>query len=120
MLYAIHNLGPQHVKVDLIGIIYHDSIPPITRKKMGAFYTNPIAAELLATLAIKKWQVQVLDPACGSGTLLVASYKRKKELYVSQTQNMFSSLNHTTLSVLKVASNRGVSYLLNQPVYGQI
>jgi len=31
-------------------------------------------------LAIDKWNVKVLDPACGSGTLLVESYLRKKKL----------------------------------------
>jgi 23S rRNA G2445 N2-methylase RlmL len=73
-------------------------------------------------LAIKKWQVQVLDPACGSGTLLVASYKRKKELYVSQTQNMFSSLNHAKfigddingIDIMKFAAHWASSNLLLQ------
>ncbi len=47
---------------------------------MAAYYTNVQAGEILATLAINEPEVKVLDPACGSGTLLVSSYQRKKHL----------------------------------------
>ncbi len=36
-----------------------------TRKNLGAFYTKPEAARLLASLAIDRWDAKVLDPACG-------------------------------------------------------
>lgn len=74
---AIH---PQHIREDLFGRLYHETIPPETRKNLGAFYTKPEAAKLLATLAIDKFDSKVLDPACGSGTLLVESYHRKLKL----------------------------------------
>jgi len=73
-------LRPQHIKEDLFGRLYHETIPPETRKNLGAFYTKPEAARLLATLAIDKWDAKVLDPACGSGTLLVEAYHRKAQL----------------------------------------
>jgi len=34
----------------------------------------------LALLAIDRWDAKVLDPACGSGTLLVEAYQRKVAL----------------------------------------
>jgi len=74
---AIH---PQHIREDLFGRLYQETIPPETRKNLGAFYTKPEAARLLATLAIDKFDSKVLDPACGSGTLLVESYHRKLKL----------------------------------------
>jgi type I restriction-modification system DNA methylase subunit len=43
--------------------------------------THPIAAEFLAALTIDSYDDIVIDPACGSGTLLVAAYRRKQELY---------------------------------------
>lgn len=73
-------LRPEHIKEDLFGRLYHETIPPETRKNLGAFYTKPEAAKLLAILAINKWDVSVLDPACGSGTLLVEAYQRKAQL----------------------------------------
>jgi len=73
-------LRPQHIREDLFGRLYHETIPPETRKNLGAFYTKPEAAKLLATLAIDRWDVKVLDPACGSGTLLVEAYQRKAAL----------------------------------------
>ena len=74
---TIYALKPENVKEELLGRLYHESIPPETRKNLGAFYTNPIAAKLLANLAIDKWDEKVLDPACGSGTLLVEAYHAK-------------------------------------------
>jgi len=93
LIFTIKRLEPENVDVDLLGRLYHDTIPPTTRKRMGAFYTNPHAAELLATISIAKWDCTVLDPACGSGTLLVSSYKRKRELY-EEERNQFSTNMH--------------------------
>jgi type I restriction-modification system DNA methylase subunit len=73
-------LRPQHIQEDLFGRLYHETIPPETRKNLGAFYTKPEAAKMLATLAVDKWDAKVLDPACGSGTLLVEAYQRKAQL----------------------------------------
>jgi len=71
---------PESIEHDLIGRLFHDLLPFETRKILAAFYTNPIAAEILADLIINKSDVSVIDPACGSGTLLVSAYRRKKEL----------------------------------------
>jgi len=80
LIEALKILKPQHIEEYLLGRLYSETIPPETRKNLGAFYTKPEAAKLLANLAIDRWDVRVLDPACGSGTLLVESYLRKKKL----------------------------------------
>ncbi|MGC9059542.1 MAG: N-6 DNA methylase, partial [Candidatus Aenigmatarchaeota archaeon] len=64
--------------------------PKEVAKVWAAFYTNPIAAEILARLAIDRWDEKILDPACGSGTLLSACYRRKLELYEEQTKEKLS------------------------------
>ncbi|MGB9762394.1 MAG: HsdM family class I SAM-dependent methyltransferase [Minisyncoccia bacterium] len=74
----------EYITQDLAGRFFHALLPKEVAKVWAAFYTNPIAAEILARLAIDKWDEQVLDPACGSGTLLSACYKRKFELYKEQ------------------------------------
>ncbi len=71
----------EHVSKDLAGRFFHALLPKEVAKVWAAFYTHPIAAEILASLAIERWDESVIDPACGSGTLLAASYHRKAELY---------------------------------------
>jgi hypothetical protein len=78
-LYAIQALRPEHVKGELFGRIYQEGLPPETRKNLGAFFTNPVAARLLAYLAVENYDEKVLDPACGSGTLLASAYEAKME-----------------------------------------
>jgi hypothetical protein len=86
-LYAIQVLRPEHVKEELLGRIYQEGLPPETRKNLGAFFTNPIAARLLAYLAIDNWDEKVLDPACGSGTLLASAYETKMEKALTRGLN---------------------------------
>jgi hypothetical protein len=72
-------LRPEHLKQDLLGRLFHELLPPNTRKVLAAFYTKPIAAQLLSSLAVTPQTSTVIDPACGSGTLLVASYHELRE-----------------------------------------
>jgi hypothetical protein len=81
VIKAIKLLRAEHVTHDLAGQFFHDLIPFEVRKVLAAFYTNPNAAEILAGLTIDSWNETVIDPACGSGTLLVSAYRRKQELY---------------------------------------
>ena len=81
LINAIKSLRAEHITHDLAGRFFHDLIPQEVRKVLAAFYTHPIAAEILAGLSIDSWDEKVIDPACGSGTLLVSSYKRKQNLY---------------------------------------
>jgi hypothetical protein len=82
--YAIQVLRPEHVREELFGRIYQETLPPETRKNLGAFFTNPVAARILAYLAIDEWDDKVLDPACGSGTLLASAYEAKMEKALTQ------------------------------------
>jgi len=77
---VIKGLAPEKIKTDLLGMIFHDLIPFEIRKSVAAFYTNIVAAELLACLAIDDHDAKVADFAVGSGGLLVAAYRRKKQL----------------------------------------
>lgn len=81
IIKAIKIVKPENIKHDLLGRLFHELLPFKTRKILAAFYTNPIAAELLAGLSIDRWYEKVMDTACGSGTLLVSAYRRKFDLY---------------------------------------
>jgi len=75
---TIKVVKPELVEHDLIGRLFHDLLPYQTRKILAAFYTNPVAADILAGLCIDNSHDKVIDPACGSGTLLVSAYKQKQ------------------------------------------
>lgn len=81
LINAIKLLRAEHITHDLAGRFFHDLIPSEVRKVLAAFYTHPNAAKILADLTIDSWDKNVIDPACGSGTLLVSAYGRKQELY---------------------------------------
>ncbi len=81
VILAIKSLRAEHITHDLAGRFFHDLIPFEVRKVLAAFYTHPNAADLLAELCINSYDDTVIDPACGSGTLLVAAYKQKEKLY---------------------------------------
>lgn len=74
---ALDGLVPALDTSDLSGQVFQALIPLGIRKPLGAHYTNPNAAALLASLAVEEPRSVVFDPACGSGTLLVAAYRRK-------------------------------------------
>ena len=71
---------------DLLGRIFHSAID--TASNDGSFYTTTPAAVLLAGLAIRRRSdmpdnpadMRILDPACGTGTLLMAAGERLREL----------------------------------------
>lgn len=66
---------------DILGRIFHRVLD--TAQQDGSYYTSTAAAAFLATLAIPKDQClkdyQVIDPACGTGTLLMASSERLRK-----------------------------------------
>ena len=74
---------------DLLGRIFHTVLD--TARYDGSFYTTTAAATLLAGLALREdtcdWQnpdaiakLRVTDPACGTGTLLMAAAERIRDL----------------------------------------
>ncbi|MFX1487175.1 MAG: N-6 DNA methylase [Promethearchaeota archaeon] len=60
------------------------SLSASDKKLLATFYTNSTAAQILAGLTVGRWDSTVIDPACGSGSLLTAAYDRKLELFMEQ------------------------------------
>lgn len=76
----IRLLRIEHMGSDLVGKVFHRLIPEGLRKRIAAYYTTNAAARLLAILCIEEDAAIVGDLACGSGTMLVEAYHRKREL----------------------------------------
>ena len=86
-LAVVQNIaGLRH---DLLGRIFHTVLD--TARYDGSFYTTTAAATLLATLALRgdtcDWSdhsaiagLRITDPACGTGTLLMAAAERIRDL----------------------------------------
>ena len=77
---------------DLLGRIFHRVLD--TARYDGSFYTSTAAAVLLASLALREqdadWSdpdavaaLRICDPACGTGTLLMAAAERIRDLRVA-------------------------------------
>ena len=86
---------------DLLGRIFHRVLE--TARYDGSFYTTTAAATLLATLAIREdmrdWSdpraisgLRVTDPACGTGTLLMAAAERIRDLSTVARRDQVSRL----------------------------
>lgn len=120
MIAAIQGLSTEKVGGDLLGTIFHDLIPFDLRKKVAAFYTNVLAAELLAHLTVNECDSKVTDFACGSGGLLVAAYRRKRELLAAERS--FTAGDHRRfvendllgVDVMPFAANVAASHLALQ------
>lgn len=58
------------------------------RKELGLFFTPPVIADYLVEKAFESQKITkdflVLDPACGSGQILLAAYRRLKDVFVTQ------------------------------------
>jgi len=68
------------MKRDVIGTLYEKLIPKDERRTLGQFYTPPQIVGLIVKMCVRNPDDRVLDPGCGSGGFLVASYDRLLEL----------------------------------------
>ncbi|MEM3389001.1 MAG: N-6 DNA methylase, partial [Thermoproteota archaeon] len=122
MVNLVQGLSPEKVGGDLLGTIFHDLIPFETRKNVAAFYTNVLAAELLASLSIDSADAKVADLAVGSGGLLVAAYRRKRELLgrpmTQKDHRRFVEEDLLGIDVMPFAANVAACHLaLQSPEY---
>lgn len=86
------------LKHDLMGRSYHKLLLKSTGEFYATYYTSIPAAWILANLSIKTndlicnsleeiKKIFIIDPACGSGTLLSASYNAIRDRYIIESKN---------------------------------
>jgi len=118
VVMVVKALAPEKIRHDLLGKVFHELIPFEIRKAVAAFYTNNEAAEMLAELVIDKPDAKVMDLAVGSGTLLVAAYRRKRELLQKlkgtielEDHKRFLEQDFTGIDVMPFAAHLAVVHL---------
>ena len=118
---VVSALAIEQIDHDILGKVFHSLIPLSIRKKVAAYYTRGESADLLASLAIEDYNAKVIDPACGSGTLLVASYNRKKELmktFTDADHRRFLDSEITGVDIMPFAAHLSTIHLaIQQPLY---
>lgn len=118
---TIYALSPEKINHDILGKVFHDLIPEEVRRKVAAFYTRNESGQLLADLSIESADDKILDPACGSGSLLAASYLRKKELsdvFDESKHKQFVEDDITGIDVMPFSAHLSSIHLaLQAPIY---
>jgi tRNA1(Val) A37 N6-methylase TrmN6 len=118
---TINSLSPENVDHDVLGTVFHELIPIEARKQVAAYYTMSKPADILASLSIDSADDRVLDPACGSGTMLVAAYNRKKQLsdiWNEETHQQFVENDIAGIDVMPFAAHLSCIHLaLQAPIY---
>lgn len=126
VIMAVKALAPEKIGHDVLGKVFHELIPFNVRKKVAAFYTKNEAAEILAQLSIDNPEAKVMDLAVGSGTLLVAAYRRKRELKkktgsfdLSKDHSTFLEKDLTGIDIMPFAAHLAVMHLSLQALLSE-
>ena len=112
-IFAQKNLHPTQCGVDLFGALYAKLLPAVVRKQLGEFYTPAWLAEHLLDVAgfdaamNESKSVRLLDPACGSGTFLLAAVRRMLHANHSPEQiaSCITGFDLNPIAVLMCAAN---------------
>jgi len=119
---SVNGMSPENISHDVLGKVFHELIPTEARKKVAAYYTKNQAADILTDIAITSSDDSVMDPACGSGTLLASSYLRKQELFddefSEEEHRQFIEKDLTGIDVMPFAAHLSCIHLaLQAPIY---
>jgi hypothetical protein len=79
---------------DVLAFMYQRLLSETYRKAYATFYTQLSSAYLLANLAIESEGDKVIDPACGTGSLLVSAFFIKKR-YALTSKTVSNLLSQT-------------------------
>ncbi|MFX1251435.1 MAG: class I SAM-dependent DNA methyltransferase [Promethearchaeota archaeon] len=116
-IIVIKGLKPELLNQDFMGKVFHRLIPYNLRKKLASFYTKANSAEILAEFAINDPHAKIIDPACGSGTLLVAAYQKKRSLipeFSEKDHKQFLAEEITGIDVMAFSAHLTVINLVMQ------
>ncbi|HEY0055265.1 MAG TPA: N-6 DNA methylase [Pedobacter sp.] len=103
------------IEIELLSEIYENFLTAVDAKKKdetGTFYTPPSLVELVLNQKLPvnsteiKYNVKILDPACGSGIFLVESFKRLIKRYENNKGEKLT--DYTVLKKLLIDNIYGI------------
>lgn len=68
------------LSVDIVGRVFENIIPEEDRHRLGQYFTEDTVSDLLNAFALRSGTESVLDPACGTGSILLRSYEFLRKL----------------------------------------
>jgi hypothetical protein len=107
------------VEIEILHNLLQSSIASAKRKVSGQFATPKKLADLLTRLTIDNKEGIVLDPCCGTGTIIKQAYLLKEEYEIAQDniiERIWASDKHSfpiQLSTLTLAKPENIGQVLN-------
>ena len=66
--------------LDVIGAVFEQLIPPDARHSLGQYFTPNNLVDLIVSFCVRNGDDFVMDPTCGTGTFLIRSYHKLRNL----------------------------------------
>jgi len=110
-LKSLHTLIGKHLAVLLRGgsaslaALYQALLSETYRDAYATFFTKMPAAQLLSELAVQSWDDKVIDPACGTGSLLLATFLTRQRLAMAPSV-LESVMQEGSEPILDIVSRR--------------
>ena len=109
----------EEVEIEVLHHLLQSSIVAAKRKVAGQFATPKKLADLLARLTIENKEGIVIDPCCGTGTIINQAYLLKEEYEINQNvivDSIWASDKHSfpiQLSTLTLTKPNNIGKVLN-------
>lgn len=107
------------IEIEILHSLLQSSIAAAKRKVAGQFATPKKLADLLTRLTIENKEGVVIDPCCGTGTIINQAYLLKEEYEINQDaiiESIWASDKHSfpiQLSTLTLAKPNNIGKVLN-------
>lgn len=113
------SINIEGIEIEILHNLLQSSIVSAKRKVAGQFATPKKLADLLTRLTIENKEGIVIDPCCGTGTIINQVYLLKEEYKINQDaiiENIWASDKHSfpiQLSTLTLAKPNNIGKVLN-------
>ncbi len=115
----LSSINIEGIEIEILHSLLQSSIVSAKRKVAGQFATPKKLADLLVRLTIEDKEGVVIDPCCGTGTIINQSYLLKEEYEFNQDEiinSIWASDKHSfpiQLSTLTLAKPNNIGRVLN-------
>jgi len=115
----LSNINIENVEIEILQALLQSAVETGKRKVAGQFSTPNKLAELLTRLTIDDKTKNIIDPCCGTGTIIKQAYLLKEEYNQSQEEilnNIWASDKYSfpiQLSTLSLTKPENIGRILN-------